>query len=439
MQQLFNGGKSGSFKGEGSKPGATDTYYAAYPEQTLVTEGRAEFTIPVAQTGVPEPLMAAMCENVASDAIDFKFAPVNATLHITLDQAVDKISFAACDGAYVAGNYIFDYKTGVATLAGTERIITVTPAVATTDLLISVPAATYAKGYKLTVEKNNTSMVYSFNYRTGITFEKGKSYPLSLTFKPITFTTGNAKTSYNNNGVTQVDNNYDGNKMAISGNWSFSGGISNTLITEAGVYYEDPNGVRTYLAQVATPTAGANLCNPVDLTPAWNGYKIYTYIKLIDQTEIRSTAIAASVTGLPFTADFAQHDCNFYGISKQNTGNVAEAEGFVKLTSAGSSNNSGGFILPKFYLPADTNVALASKIKKFKSQGFIKCAIYVARCNGTWDGTESSGNIAPSEKQGLVDWNTNHTLTASHPTFCYWMGGLVGQIIGVTSLSITYR
>ncbi|MEG1886327.1 MAG: hypothetical protein RR182_08625 [Alistipes sp.] len=426
LKSLSTNKKNATFGGTGAKPEDVDTYYAAYPQATKLSDGRADFTISSAQNGLPEPLMAALCKNTTKANIAFVFSPVNATLHITLDQPVDKVTFEACDGAAVAGTYTFTYANGATALSGTEKSIVVTPA--TRDLLVSVPAMTYAKGYKLTVEKGADRMIYSYGFAAGKTLEKGVTYPVTLQFKPIAVTMGTVESSCKDaSGVGRAVNLIDGaqiNGSTIIAKGASFDGISATLVSEVGYFcnntkFPSASVAKSFNGQIELPQIALN----------WKNQEVKAYISVNGVDYFSASAASTTLSGIPYaiyantkeTASlslFQQAGWSYNDKCIAYHYNIWPEAHYVYLEGTADNGTKGYMITPKFNIQG--SVAVTTTLNaKYDIKGLYdpnQKGMYVGASDGVSCNTANKYTIDAKDYTNY-DFSLSLTLATAHISY----------------------
>ena len=397
------------FVGEGVYAADVDTYYAIYPATTI--DGGVA-TIDLAnQSGDDKDsaVLVAKAEGTKGKAIDMKFTPANALLHVAVSgvSSLSKAEFVAFDGAMLPQGFTYSFETEAAEHYG-EKVAAYTIENPSKDgFFFSLPAdLNMANGYvvRLTDASGNVCSK-AYNAKT---FEKATTTRVSIDFATPSVTLG-AKTSYSYYLLNQPAsaNTCANDVIYFTGDCATTyAGIQNVYVTEVGfkvdgTTYSSANGGVTW-----NKSAKSFSMNNMTVSEK-RGYAVEAYIV----TKEHGTITASNtlyITGLPYTLNVSAND-----------GTWAE-EGYVNWnTSSGirlGYNQWGGeaYIQKSdFVLPANVNIQLVGSGKVNGTGSWVKVdntASYIVSGNTLFSKT-AKGNSPQS-----YDINATGTMSASNPS-----------------------
>lgn len=412
------------------QPADIDDYYAVYPADAVTAasdNGRiVSVTIPEQQGDTTKPILTAKCEQSSVDDLAMVFTPATAILDITVSQPVINVKFESCDGAGVAGEFLYDIsqeaahemkfdKTAIEYLGGAGQ----------TRIRMLVPPMSFDIGYKLTLtDAGGHTMVQSFGYHSGMSLESGKAYSVNINFVPISIDMGELKTTYGNYIARDLTAANDFSKrLTISGAGATVAGASSTMIEEVGYYFGEE---KRPLPPGEQPKSFAI----PDIEVASQGsYTVQAYA-LISGSEYRSAAQECIVTGLPLQSTPPTEAQGW----TEGSWNTSWQDDYVQIGGVTGSGESS--ITYGFHIPGTINVSAYNKYEATGLGSMIRTT-YTFTVGGATKISyrTSSGNTVQGEN--LFD---DCSLSSSNNTVrCESSYRAAGPYCRVYSVIVTYR
>ncbi len=357
------------FVGEGSAVADTDTYYAIYPA-TTIANGVAQVEL-AAQSGDDAAVLVAKAEGTKGKAIDMKFKPANALLHVAVSGAtsLSKAEFVAFDGAALPQSFTYDFKSESVATTGEVAAYTIeNPSV--DGFFFSLPAdLNLANGYvvRLTDASGNVcSKAYN-----GKIFAKATTTRVAIEWSTPSVTLGVPMTSYSyyDAGDSATANSCANNVIYFTQSSTYAN-LQNAMVAEAGFIVDGT----TYTATLDTATKSFSMGNVT--VSSWGAKSVEAYVKTKDGRTIKSAPATVHITGLPYYADWRAADYSDWTYKK-----ISDKGNYLRVDNGAL----GCIISPAFHIPAniDTKPSVAACTGATSAGNYDKCYMYAGTKNSS--------------------------------------------------------
>ncbi|MDE6861688.1 MAG: fimbrillin family protein, partial [Alistipes sp.] len=433
LTAITGGSSATTLTGIIPRPADTDDYYAVYPSNAVVATSSSgqivTLEIPATQGETTKPLLTAGCRQCSLSDLELNFTPATAILDITVSQPVISVLFEASNGEAVAGEFSYDISRNavydITTLSTSS--IEYLGGSGQSRIKMLVPARSLSQGYKLTLtDTAGGKMVQSFGYRSGLTLNAGKAYPVNIDFVPVSITMGELQTSYSkylSHDLTAA--NDFGKRLTIDGTDAVIAGASSTMIEEAGYYIGD---------EKHAITSGSKTFAIPDITVSAQGNHSVCAYAVINGQEYRSAAQECIITGLPIN-----------GTPKSGEWNKSTGLAYVNFNDTyvrmGNNATSDQYLSKNFNIPNDVDVSTTTsfKVRTYRPLFITYRSTVTAKLSDATLFTQAgpSGNSTAEQDYTI---SKDATLTASAPTFRIDnSGGRAGSYADIYTVEITYR